>query len=521
MASRSRPEVSIPQTGKQPGTPEPAKPIDYYPPGPVARNYLRDDSFIVGIRGPFGSGKSAASVMKIIKNAQTQRVGNDGWKRRRTAIIRNTYPELRTTTMNTWHQWVPQHIGKWRESGPPMQHIKLEQEKIDWEIVFVALDRPDDLNKLLGMELSDAWINEAREIPKAVLDGLAGRVGRYPPVWQGGCDNVQIIMDTNSPDTDHWWYTLAEEDTSDEDKRQMIESTREAEEILRTGGILRPTQKLMSFHTQPSGRSPEAENVKNLRPGYYTFLQAGKDQDWIKVYIDNEYGFVMEGRPVYPEYRESIHKRDHNVIPALGISIGMDFGLTPAATIEQRLANGRWLVHDELVSKRLGITTFAQELARMLTAKYPGIPVVSARGDPAGDAMTPEESTCFKILQAAGIDAKPAPTNDPTRRREAMRYLLRTHIDGEPGIVINGRCLTLRKGLAGGFHYKRVQVSGDARYKDQPDKNQFSHVCEALEYDLVSAGEDRNVTTSAQQRTLMNSGKLQRYAESEYDIFSS
>jgi hypothetical protein len=466
---------------------------------------------------PAQSAISTTAIMKLIGNARKQTRSPDGWVRRRTAIIRNTYPELRTTTMKSWHAWVPQHLGKWREAGPPMHHIIDQQNMLDWELIFVALDRPDDVAKLLSMELSDAWVNEAREVPKAIIDGLTGRVGRYPAMWQGGCTSPQILLDTNSPDTDHWWYVLAERDTSNERNRQLIASMDEAQEILRSKGFLRADQQIMRFYAQPSGRSPQAENLKNLRPGYYEFQMAGKDSEWIKVYVDGEYGFIMDGLPMYPEYKDSIHSREFPTLAGLGFRLGFDFGLTPAASLSQRLANGRWVTHGEYVSERMGITVFAENLKQYLAEKFPGIKITSARGDPSGDALTPEESTCFKILQASGfVGAAPAPTNDPVRRKEGVSYLLRTLIDGEPGLLIHKRCVVLRKGMSGGYHRKRLQVTGDIRYRDVPDKNQFSHICEALEYDVVSAGEDRNVTVSPENRDRKN---RPAYADSNYDMF--
>lgn len=510
--------VHIEGKGKKINSPQKSDGVHYWPSGPVTRAFLNDDSFVTGIMGPFGSGKSTAAVMKLIKNSQKQPRSADGWQRRRTAIIRNTYPELRTTTMKTWHQWIPQHIGKWREAGPPCHRIIDQDRKFDWEILFVALDRPDDVSKLLSMELSDAWVNEAREVPKAIIDGLTGRIGRYPPRWQAECYNAQIIMDTNPPDTDHWWYVLAERDISTERKRQLIQSTDEAETLLRAKGLLRPDQKLFNFFRQASGLSPDAENLRNLRAGYYEFQMAGKSPDWVKVYIHGEYGFIMDGVPMFPEYKDSMHCRTFNIVPGIGLRLGFDFGLTPACSISQRMANGRWLVHDELVSERMGITTFAEELVRKLTSQYPGMKIVSARGDPAGDAVTPEESTCFKILKAAGLtNAEPAPTNDPVRRREALAFLLRTIVDGEPAIMIHSRCNILRKGLAGGYHRRKLQVAGEERFREVPEKNQYSHICEALEYDCLSAGEDRNVTIAPERRQVPR----QRFALSEYDIFGS
>lgn len=505
---------------KEPVTPEhPGQ--HWYPPGPVSRAYLLDDSFITGIRGPFGSGKSVTTVIKLLMNAKGQldHRGPDGWARRRTAIIRNTYPELRTTTMNTFFAWVPKHLGHWRDAGPPCLHIVDKEKKLDWEILFVALDRPDDLKKLLGIELSDVWINEAREVPKAILDGLSGRVGRYPAVWQGGCFRAQIMMDTNPPDTDHWWYVLAESDVSNEKNRQIIQSIREAEEVLRIKGFLGKEQKMFSFYAQPSGRSEHAENLRNLRAGYYEFQMAGKDQDWIKVYVDGDYGFIMDGLPVFPEYKDNFHAgKDFPVLRGLGFRLGFDFGLTPAATLSQRAGNGRWLVHDELVSERMGIKSFADELKRFLADRYPGAKITSARGDPAGDQVTPEESTCFKILQAAGFSiACAAPTQDPTRRREGVAFLLKNVIDGEPAISINPRCTTLRKGMSGGYHRRRLQLAGESRFREVPEKNKYSHVCEALEYDVVSAGEDRNVTMAPE----ILHGRRETTAQTDYDMFNT
>ncbi|MCZ6858864.1 MAG: hypothetical protein O7I42_01045, partial [Alphaproteobacteria bacterium] len=51
----------------------------------------------------------------------------------------------------------------------------------------------------------------------------------------------------------------------------------------------------------------------------------------------------------------------------------------------------------------------------------------------------------------------------------------------------------LRKGMGGGYSYRRVQVAGDERYHDKPDKNRFSHVCEAAQYMMLGAGEGRSV----------------------------
>lgn len=469
--------------------------INYKPPGPVSRDFLLDSAFVCGIRGPIGSGKSTAAIFKLIINAQKQTRGRDGWRRRRTAIIRNTYPELRSTTIKTWHQWIPSNEGLWREAGPPTHRLTDETNKTDWEIMFVALDSPDDVRKLLSMELSDAWINEAREVPKAVLDGLTGRVGRFPPRdGEYGCTDPQIIMDTNPPDTDHWWFKLAEKDMSDERSRRMHEEINDIEQQLRSTGGLRPNQDLFKFFAQPGGEDANAENIDNLPPGYYLKAKGGKDAEWIKVYVNGDYGFVMDGKPVYPEYRDGVHCKPFDISPRLPLFIGIDFGLTPAAVIGQQMPSGQWRIASEVVTEDMGIIRFGEVLKSHIAQQYAGFSIGGIAGDPAGNIRGGDERTPFDLLRVSGIEARPAPgNNDWMLRRESFAKPLRTMIDGEPGMLIHPRCSNLRKGIAGGYCYRRILVSGEPRYREVPDKNMHSHVCEAGQYLMLGAGEGRNI----------------------------
>ena len=421
---------------------------------------MLDDSFVRGIMGPFGSGKSTVCVMEILRRSMMQRIGTDGKRRSRWAVVRNTYPELHTTTIKTWHQWVPPSLGRWVGSGPPTHHI--QEGELDLEVIFVSLDRPDDIAKLLGMELTGSWVDEAREVPKAVIDGLTGRVGRYPSTAMGGSNWSGIIMSTNPPDNDHWWYKLAEE--------------------------IKPDG--WAFFRQPSGMAPDAENRQHLPPDYYERQIAGKDPDWVNVYVHGDYGFVRDGKPVYPEYRDHVHCAEFDLLPGLPIYVGIDFGLTPAATFAQKTPMGQWRIHSELVTEDMGAVRFAELLRAAMIERYPGYQYANVTGDPAGDirAQT-DETTPFQILKANGVPATPAPSNDFIKRRESVAVALSRMIDGAPGMIIHPQCKSLRKGMAGGYNYKRMQVTGDERYRDVPDKNMYSHVAESLQYLMMGAGE--------------------------------
>ncbi len=83
--------------------------------------------------------------------------------------------------------------------------------------------------------------------------------------------------------------------------------------------------------------------------------------------------------------------------------------------------------------------------------------------------------------------------NDFIKRREAVAGPLTRLVDGAPGLLVHPNCLVLRKAMAGGYSYKRVQAGGAAKFRDVPDKNGLSHVAESLQYLLVGGGEARHL----------------------------
>jgi hypothetical protein len=193
-----------------------------------------------------------------------------------------------------------------------------------------------------------------------------------------------------------------------------------------------------------------------------------------------------------PEYNDSMHCGPVDFNPRLPVYVGIDFGLTPAAVMFHKDTMGRYLIFDELVTEDMGAVRFAQLLRDRLNGY--GIRQATITGDPAGDirAQT-DEITPFQILKANDVDAKPAPTNDFIKRREAVAAPLMRLVDGKAGLLIDPRCRNLRKGMMGGYCYRRVQVTGQERYADMPDKGKLSHVSEALQYGILGAGEHREL----------------------------
>lgn len=464
----------------------------FAPSGAVCKSFMESPAFVRLIMGPIGSGKSSGCVVEILKKSQEQRKSPDGVRRTRWAIIRNSYPELKTTTIKTWGQWMPLGYGKLTQDSPIIHHVKTAE--LDMEILFMALDRDDDVKKLLSLELTGAWINEAREVPKAIVDALTGRVGRFPAVNEGGCSWSGIMLDTNPCDDQSWIYTMAEE--------------------------TRP--KGWEFFKQPSGDSPEAENLANLPPHYYERIKEGKDEDWIKVYVKGEYGYVTEGKPVYPMFRHSIHvsKDLLEPNPNIALTLGADFGLTPACIIGQKLVDGRWLIIDELTTEDCGIIRFAETLSKYLKSHYPDHLIESAWGDPAGGQRSGnDERTALQIMsEYTGFNWKPAPVpdNDLTIRLEAVKAALNRMVDGLPGITFSPKCKMLIKGSTSGYHYKSIRTGNGTQYHDTPAKNSFSHSADGLQYLLLGGGEG-NVVLNKSKRDKSRGPRMA--LGMDYDLF--
>ncbi len=452
--------------------------IRYVPPPTVAR-FMASRALYRGLMGPVGSGKSSACSVELMAKALAQAPDAGGLRRTRFAVVRNTYRELKDTTLKTWLSWFPED-----EFGPfgltDMTHrldLGLEDgTRLRAEVLFRALDKPQDVKKLLSLELTGAWVNEARELPLSLVEALGDRVERFPSAREGGCSWAGVILDTNPPDTDHWWHRLAEEA-----RPAGWDFFRQPGGLVEVGGVFRP--------------NPRAENLEHLPGDFYLRRMAGKSPRHVRVYYCGRYGFVQDGMPVYPEFDEARHVSLAPLDPVDGLPlyVGLDFGLTPAAALAQRLADGRWRYLDELVTENMGMVRFAALLRDLLRTRYPGLkPVIW--GDPAGMARAQtDERTPYDILRAGGLSARPTSTNDPLLRREAMAAALSRDIGGQPGLTLSPRCATLIRGMAGAWRYRRLLVSGQDRYDESPEKNRFSHVCEAAQYLLLGAGEDRRL----------------------------
>ncbi|MFA5177043.1 MAG: hypothetical protein WC440_02700 [Candidatus Omnitrophota bacterium] len=330
---------------------EPYQIIYDYEDVPVIKKFALSSKRIRGLMGPFGSGKSSGCVMEIIRRAHEQAPSADGIRRSRWAVIRASYPQLKDTTIRTVMDWLPVSIfGEYSVTNH--NYVITKFPGVHLELMFRALDRPEQVANLLSLELTGAWVNEAREVQWSIIEALDGRIGRYPGKKDGGCTWSGMILDTNPPDENSEWYKFFE--------------------------VKRPSTA--AIFKQPSGLSPQAENLKNLIKGYYTNLAIGKSDQYVRVYIEGKYGYTQEGKAVIEQYNDNTHVALSVIQPMEDrpLICGMDFGLCYDDQTEVLTESGWKLFKDVSGIDRMATKDFGtnvieyQKPSRKISIDYSG-----------------------------------------------------------------------------------------------------------------------------------------------------
>ena len=443
-----------------------------YDPSKTGAAFHHDDTFFKCIIGPVGSGSSSILVMDALQRALSQEP-HKGVRKSRSLFIRKTYQRLQSTTIKTFNQWIPEKLCRIKKQAPLTGRIQRKLPDgtfLDWEVEFLALDDESSIDKLTSLEVTNAYVNEMREIDVSVIKILRGRVGRYPSKKEGGPTWRGICADTNAPRRQHWI-------------RKLFDIRRPKGHRL----YKQPPGLLYDPNTKIFSENPEAENVQNLPGGFQYYLDQvndpDADMDYIRTHILNEYGSLHDGQPVHPSFDSYSHvsRVQMEPDPDRTLYIGVDWGFNPAAVFLQFTPNGGIAVFSELVPRNITFTDFVDKhIAPHIEKNYPGYEVLVI-GDPAGINRDPlMGQSMFDHMRSRGISAEPAPGNNKfLSRRGAVDYFL----GRENGFKANrATCDMLIEGLAGGYVFKKSQGEQDTASISEPKKNKFSHIVEALHY---------------------------------------
>lgn len=438
-----------------------------YIPGPVATEFHKDkESRVKLLIGPFGTGKTSSAAWDIL-DFQADRVRPVAGKRKsRFAVVRNTYPQLAETTIKTYLDWFPpMAFGKYNQTKK--QYLIYWEDK-EIEILFKALDAPQDVRDLLSLELTGAHIDEAREIHEDIITGLLGRIGRYPSMKDSQGVNPflsppQVTLTTNYPSTTHWIYKKFVENRID--GYSMYEQTQE-------------------------------ENIHNLRPGYYADLE--KDYadrpDLLRTLVRGEWGITVKGKRVYPEFSRPIHVSTYplKIEDSKTIRGWDNTGLSPACAITQIGPTGQWKILKEFCGSDIGILDFGELVQTWCRERFGWNMRYKDIGDPAGKFRDSNKMSPKDYLRKLGIMVEDGiQTFKP--RRESVAGMLSKLINKQPAMIIDPSCTMLIDGFDGGYAYAEIGNSGV--FRNDPQKNEYSHIHDAVQYPatrLFISGRDRD-----------------------------
>lgn len=486
----------------------------WQPPGPVAFDFVNSEKFVRLLAGPYGSGKTGALVIDPVVKAARQPRCLDGVRRHKHVFVRDTYPNLYANFVPSYDEWMPRELGLWRggENRPFRHDIRIMDEYglIELTIEGTAIGERDPEMVLDGYQPTSVGLNGATALPPEVLEFFIGRMGRYPPkrllpkgvdCWTG------IAADFNKADADNYLYPLCE-----------VESFKPETDY--------------AYFNQPGGRDPGAENLDNLPDDYYDRMVRNWPAHKVKRLVDNKWGAVRTGQPVYnDEWDDAKHAPRETVaaLPGLKIGIGFDGGstLSPAAVFGQRDTEGQWRILAEVVgAKGTGATRFARQVLDFAAEAFPGFEFYGFADPSAFGGKDSEggESTWAETLEnILGFVIEPAPTNQLQTRLDAVKVALEKDIGGRPGLVLaSARCPMLKKGFDSGYQFVLQKVAGKEVPASLPGKTgeagKYSHPHDALQY-LILGTLGLDVVTALSGRGLQGAGDDQEVPQSDWSPF--
>lgn len=464
------------------------------PPGPVALRAWASREPVVALQGPVGSGKTGTFVGKALYMTSLQNKWPDGVRRARLCILRDDYRKLWENFIPSWKEWIPETLSdnqgrpviEWVGShgGPAVQKIRQINKDpaspsgftiAELEVHFLAIgdnQSEDALEAFFsGLAFTWYWMNEGQTFRRVVFDFCIQRIGRYPHERDARPLYPAVWLDFNAPVEGHFL-------------EQMI-----------TG---RELVANVHYFRQPGGLDPAAENQEGHPRERYERMLTWMRKAEVDRKVHNKFGRKRDGEPVYEAFDDDRFVSPHELMPVPGLKliIGIDGGLSPAATIRQRMPSGQWRILDEVVCEHgVGPERFGRRLGALLdTMKYisfRGQGQIRAKADPAAfggvDKQTNDRDWVARVAAEAMITITPAKTNAATPRRQAVEDSM-VIVEGVPMLLISPTCVTIRRAYNGGYRWKKVRFAGDERMSEEPDKNEFSHVSDADQYGALEEG---------------------------------
>lgn len=458
-----------------------AETIQYNPP-PTIREFIKDfrpgELFYDWIVGPVGSGKTTAIFFKLAYMAKLQAKSPDGIRRTRAVIVRNTLPQLRDTTLSSWNYWFKDgQAGTWLAT---QNKFILRFDDVECEVLFRPLDSAEDVARVLSLEVTFAIIDEFVQIPRQIVDALSARLGRYPSAKDGGATNWGMWGSSNPSTEDNWWYDYLHDPDIHVQPSEDVDAAKMRDK-------LQDNDRNARYFLQPSGFSPDAENIENLPggQGYYHNQAKGKSEAWVKQFIEAEWGYSVSGKPVVATFKSDMHIAKNRLIfnPILPLVVGMDPGLGGSALIfGQQDLHGRLSVLGELVQSGYGADRLIKERLKpyLVQRGWREAQIVIAPDPAAANRSQNDERTVVDTFRRH-YEVRIETNNRLPIRLNAIEHFTTRLVDTGPALQVDAEhCPVLVRALKGGWRYA---LNRDEEMKSpEPEKNAFSHPGDGFGY---------------------------------------
>lgn len=377
-------------------------------------------------------------------------------------IIRDTWVNLEATTQQEFFEWfgafgvykASTKVFTWKVAGFNNGTLR-----------FMGLDDPSDASSLQSLAIAGFLMDEPA--PAAESGGISEDIFDVALARrrQKGMKYYIAKLAQNNPDENHWTY------------RRFVDP----------GTIPTPQDKLLP--EQASGftlwHTDQAENLKNLPPGYYESLrnQWSHRPDFVQRFVEGQFGYISKGQKVTPEWSDNVHLTT-GLAPIKGSQLWLlwDFGLNPTCVITQVTPMRHWNMIESFVGDGIGV----EELITMhvkptLESTYKGF-IWGHVGDPMGK-MREQSSSKRSAVKVIKKELGGKWFDGPVRIEERISPLkaaLRQLVGGKGMIQVDrDKCKEVYLALRGGWHY---HIARSGLVSENPQKDEHSHPGDAVSY---------------------------------------
>ena len=459
------------------------------------------------IIGAYGSGKSSAGLRKIVQSAVMMPVCDDGLRKGRFIIVRNTSGELETTTMRTFRHWMYGLPIPYQRKKPVHTFIYdfYTDDKVRnvIEFIFLALDRPQDIDKLQSLEISGAFVDELQHIPSEIMNTILDRMPRYPAKRE----YTQLFYDTFKKELKG--MEQEEKDVLYEEWQPFgkiflaVTNPPKLDHYIRVKIEEVENHPIKVYHQPPAllkvkdkwEINPQADNLKNVGRDYYMAM-ISRGEEYVKVYACGQYGVALDGKFVYQNYDDDRHSVE--TLPLIfnePVYIYVDYGSFPAVLLCQVYKDQYRAVKEFCGSNMTVKELFSASVKPFLNKYCQGMSIAPIKGDPADTDHGSEQ------LRDIGFDVESAVTNKLEPRISSVRNALNEFYNKQPRILISRQgCPKLREGFLGEYYYKRLKVIGEDRHQEMPYKSHpYSDLQDCFQY-FITDFIGKNYTLTEDER---------------------